>query len=706
MIGNTGFKKMRNVKTVLGLASLLAAGTITSAIAQTVESIPFRVNMSPRNEVPAVDNPAVSGFATIWVHVVRDATGKITSGTVDFGVRYQFPDAITITGLHIHKGDAGTNGPVLIDTRISGSNTVVDPVGKGAIDRQVDVPAGTPNVAVIEDLIRSPSSYYVNMHTMVNPGGVIRAQLIRAERRVYGVVMTSENEVPAVPNSSARGNGFLTIINAFDGGQLVSSEVTFDLDYTGFAEGTQFTGMHIHSGRAGANGPVTIGTPLSGAQNISAGMNGAGKLRYVVDANMGAPATVNTIYDIGNEPRAAYWNLHTTANPGGEIRSQLRPTERVTFTTKMLPSNEVPAVVGLDASADSSFTAHLLRRGDGTVMTAYGVFDLNYRFPGETTFTGMHIHNGLAGANGPVTLDSGIRGGATVASATGSGNIYRTAIFAQGPQLDALNQVLTNPENNYFNLHTTVNPGGAVRAQLAVANSAMPTIEVAIEAVSDPTLRTMAQGGLMTIFGRNLAKVYGNLDGWQGPRAPLSLNGTSVDVAGKPAAIVEVDPRFVIAQVPFEATLGDNDIIVKNSNGASSAFRLAVARTAPAIFFDEISTDGYRAVVYNLARNEQIGKNNPATPEMMLAVFGTGFGQSTPALESGQLPGGRPGEMIPGLKVNIGGQPATRVGGFLIPGFIGLAQVVFVPPGGVSGAQALEIDLGGVKSNKTIIYMR
>ena len=119
MIGNTGFKKMRNVKTVLGLASLLAAGTITSAIAQTVESIPFRVNMSPRNEVPAVDNPAVSGFATIWVHVVRDATGKITSGTVDFGVRYQFPDAITITGLHIHKGDAGTNGPVLIDTRFS-----------------------------------------------------------------------------------------------------------------------------------------------------------------------------------------------------------------------------------------------------------------------------------------------------------------------------------------------------------------------------------------------------------------------------------------------------------------------------------------------------------------------------------------------------------------------------------------------------------
>ena len=707
MFGITGFYMKKNTKSVLGLALLLGAGAVTSVVAQTVESIPFRMNMSPANEVPAINDPAINGFGTVWVRVVRDAAGKVVSGTVDFGVRYQFAGPITITGLHIHKGDAGSNGPVLIDTRINGANPVVDEVGRGAIDRPVEVPAGSANVAVIEDLLKTPSAYYINMHTTVNPGGVIRAQLTRAERRVYGVLMTPENEVPAVQNSQARGVGFLTVLNAFgDRDQLMSSEVTFDVDYMGFAEGTQFTGMHIHSGRANTNGPVTIGTTLSAAQNVIAGAGGSGKLRYVVDANMNAAATVSTLYDIWNDPSSAYWNLHTTVNAGGEIRSQLRPTERVTFTTKMLPSNEVPAIAGLEASADSSFTAHLMRRGDGTAMAAYGVFDLNHRFIGETTFTGMHIHNGAAGTNGPVTLDSGIRAGATVASPTGSGNIYRTAIFAQGPQLDALNQVLTNPENNYFNLHTTTNPGGAVRAQLAGINTARPTVEVVIESVSDPTLRTMAQGGLMTIFGRNMAKMSGNLDGWQGPRAPLSLNGTSVDVAGRPAAIVEVDPRFVIAQVPFEATVGNNDIVVKNSNGASAAFGIAVARTAPGIFFDEISADGYRAVAYNLARNEQTGKNNPATSAMMIAVFGTGFGQSTPALESGQLPGGRPAEMIPELKVTVGGQAATNVRGFMIPGFVGLTQVMFTPPSGVSGPQALEIDLGGVKSNKTIIYMR
>ena len=707
MFGITGSYLMKNRKSVFGLALLLGAGTITSAIAQTVESIPFRMNMSPANEVPAITDPAISGFGTVWVRVVRDAAGKVVSGTVDFGVRYQFAGPITITGLHIHKGDAGTNGPVLIDTRISGANTVVDEIGKGAIDRAVEVPTGSSNVAVIEDLLKTPSAYYINMHTTVNPGGIIRAQLTRAERRVYGVLMTPENELPAVQNSQARGVGFLTILNAIgDSGQLMSSEVTFDVDYMGFAEGTQFTGMHIHSGRANANGPVTIGTSLSGAQNVIAGAGGSGKLRYVVDANMNAPATVSTLYDIRNDPSSAYWNLHTTANAGGEIRSQLRSTETVGFTTKMLPSNEVPAVTGLDATGDSNFTLQLMRRGDGTAMAAYAVFDTNFRFPGETTFTGMHVHQGPAGVNGPVTLDSGIRAGSTVLSTTGTGSIYRAAIMATPAQVDALNAVLTNPANNYINLHTTVNPGGAVRAQLAPVNDKLPVVTNVITSVSDPALTQTAMGGLMTIYGQNLARLAGNLDGWQGPRAPMSLNGTSVDVEGKAAAVVQVAPGFVIAQVPFEAKVGDNQLMVTSGSGTSGSYRISVARIFPALFFDEISADGYRAVAFDLASNVQIGKNNPATSSMLIGVYGTGFGQSAPPLASGDLPVGRPFEVFPGLKVTIGGKPATNVVGFLLPTLLGLTQVVFMPPAGLSGAQALEIELGGVKSNRTIIYLR
>ncbi|MFN9296281.1 MAG: CHRD domain-containing protein [Acidobacteriota bacterium] len=120
-----------------------------SLLAQSAESIPFRLNMSPQNEVPAVTGLDATGFGTVWLHVLRDSSGRITSGTVDFNVRYQFPGEVTFTGLHIHRGNAGANGPVLIDSRITAGNPVVDASGRGAITRSAEIAPGSPNVAVL-----------------------------------------------------------------------------------------------------------------------------------------------------------------------------------------------------------------------------------------------------------------------------------------------------------------------------------------------------------------------------------------------------------------------------------------------------------------------------------------------------------------------------------------------------------------------------
>lgn len=690
---------------IFGLALFAAVIAVPSAIAQSVESIPFRVNMSTANEVPAIENFNASGFGTVWVHVMRDAAGKVLSGTVDFGVRYQFPGEVTITGLHIHRGNAGINGPVLISAGLSGGSPVVDATGRGEILRPVEVAAGSANVAVLEDLLQNPAGYYLNLHTTVNPGGVVRAQMTRAERRVYGAMLVPDNEVPVV-NSQARGIGFATFLTSLNAnGELISGEVTFDLNYSGFTPGLVFTGMHFHTAFAGTNGPVTINSGLAAAQNIAAAAGGTGNLRYVVDVNVAMPAAVNTIYGIWKDPGSVYWNLHTTTNPGGEIRAQLRGTEAISFTTQMSTANQVPPLVGLDASAGASFGMHLLRRPDGSSMAAYAVFDVNHRFPGETTFTGLHIHNGPAGANAPVTIDSGIRAGATVLSAAGAGNIYRTAIMATETQLTGLNRVLVNPDNNYINLHTTANPGGAVRSQIAPLNTAAPAVEVAISAISDVNQRRLAPGGLMTIFGSNLSELGGNLDGWQAGRAPSSLNGTSVEVDGKAAAILQVDPRFILAQVPVDAAIGDSDLVVKNTNGASANYRVTVARVAPGIFFDQIGSDGNRAVAYNANDGLQVTMENPAPAGMMVGVFGTGFGISNPPQETGQIVRG-PMERFANVTVTVGGREAREVLTVLIPGYVGFSQTIFATPAGLSGPQALEIEYLGVKSNRTILYMR
>ena len=693
------------IRKIFGLALFAAVIAVPSAIAQSVESIPFRVNMSTANEVPAIENFNASGFGTVWVHVMRDAAGKVLSGTVDFGVRYQFPGDVTFTGLHIHRGNAGSNGPVVIGTTISGGNPVVDATGRGEILRPVEVAAGSANVAVLEDLLQNPAGFYINLHSTVYPGGVLRAQLTRAERRVYGAMLTPDNEVPAV-NSQARGIGFATFLTSFNAsGEVISGEVTFDLNYSGFTPGLVFTGMHFHNGFAGTNGPVTINTGLAAAQNITTGASGAGSMKYVVDVNVATPAAGNTILGIWKDPGSAYWNLHTTTNPGGEIRAQLRGTEAISFTSQMSTANEVPAIVGLDASAGASFGMHLLRRPDGGALAAYSVFNVNHRFPGETTFTGLHIHNGPAGANGPVTIDSGIRAGATVLSATGAGNIYRTAIMATDAQLAGLNQVLMNPDNNYINLHTMDNPGGAVRSQIARLNTAAPTVEIVISAISDVNQRRLAPGGLMTIFGANLSELGGNLDGWQAGRLPSSLNGTSVDVGGKAAAILHVDPRFILAQVPVDAALGETDLVVKNSNGTSSNFRVTVARVAPGVFFDQISSDGNRAVAYNVSDGLQVTKENPAPAGMMVGVFGTGFGISNPPQETGQVVRG-PMERFANVTVTVGGREAREALTSLIPGYVGFSQTIFTIPAGLSGPQVLEIEYMGVRSNRTILYLR
>ena len=93
-----------------------------SLLAQTADIAYFRAVMLPSNEVPAV--PAnVKGMADMIAHVVRDSSGQIVSGTVDFLIRTNFDVDKTVTGLHIHTGGPTVAGPVVINTGLSASVT-------------------------------------------------------------------------------------------------------------------------------------------------------------------------------------------------------------------------------------------------------------------------------------------------------------------------------------------------------------------------------------------------------------------------------------------------------------------------------------------------------------------------------------------------------------------------------------------------------
>jgi hypothetical protein len=109
------------------------------------------------------------------------------------------------------------------------------------------------------------------------------------------VTLAGDQEVPPVKTAGA-GTGTITI----GADKSVSGSITT----TGIAG----TAAHIHEAAAGANGPVII--PLTKTGDTYAVPAGA----KLTDAQFAS-------FQAGK----LYVNAHTAANPGGEIRGQLKP---------------------------------------------------------------------------------------------------------------------------------------------------------------------------------------------------------------------------------------------------------------------------------------------------------------------------------------------------------------------------------------------
>ena len=145
------------------------------------------------------------------------------------------------------------------------------------------------------------------------------------------------------------------------------------------------------------------------------------------------------------------------------------------FTAILLPSNEVPAITNADATASGTMqlTMTVTRDSANNVTGATYDFVINMTgFPANTTLTGAHIHNGPAGINAPVVVglpltssDTSLSSGQATLTKTGLSSTSATVTPAQVAQ-----GIVNNPAGNYFNVHTSINTGGAIRGQLVRSN--------------------------------------------------------------------------------------------------------------------------------------------------------------------------------------------------------------------------------------------
>jgi len=137
-----------------------------------------------------------------------------------------------------------------------------------------------------------------------------------------------------------------------------------------------------------------------------------------------------------------------------------------TFTVPLSPANEVPAITNADqtGAGTAAIALTVTKDASGTITSATADIQITVTgFPAGTVVTDAHVHNAGAGANGGVFVNAGLTSG-ELTLVNGGGSVTKNGINVPADRAAA---ILNNPAGHYFNVHTALNPDGAIRGQLA-----------------------------------------------------------------------------------------------------------------------------------------------------------------------------------------------------------------------------------------------
>ena len=215
-------------------------------------------------------------------------------------------------------------------------------------------------------------------------------------------------------------------------------------------------------------------------------------------------------------------------------------------------------------------------------------------------------------------------------------------------------------------------------------------------------------GSWVSIYGAGLAATTRP---WQasdivGGVLPTTLDGVSVQINGKKAAISYISPTQLNVQAPADTATGPVPVQVTNAGGTATS-TASLQTYSPAFF----SFQGRYAAARHNADGVAVAPagyfgasltSRPAVPGEILQIYATGLGPTSPAVPAGQLvatpaPLADPSQ----LSVTVGGVPATVQYAGLV--FAGEYQVNLVMPQLPDGEHALLATIGGVTSQTGIL---
>jgi len=478
--------------------------------------------------------------------------------------------------VHVHSAPAGQNGPILFPLResdvtgtaaasggvfwttLNNAALAVDPIAEAATFRNA---AGFGN-----------GNYYLNVHSAANASGEVRGQIVPPSVSIERVEIQTAQEIPAVttPSISDESNGDLGGI-----GYIVTREgsptefIGAQVQVVGFEPSlaTAPTPIHIHRGFAGATGGIDIfladidptGTNLPTNTFFSTA---------AADADVSIPAA--NFDAIAFDRGENYINVHSTANPSGEIRAQIAPSMTQVVRTELEGSQEpqgVDALANPDAAGVAYVTIDNVNPVDPTVVVNVTVdgFDADLSPNGTPSPQGpVHLHRNFAGVNGSIAVGAlqGILEQAPVDS-----NVFLSAspipvsAFADPVAEDAVNLLAGG---FYINVHSAENPMGELRGQVITENNVAIRGDIDSLQTLPSSQTNLATGvGFLTVTdlanGLFLSNVILNeLDG-------IEFDTVSVNVGGANNVLLqELAPN---ATANVENTLSHEERPVANLNG-------------------------------------------------------------------------------------------------------------------------------------------
>jgi hypothetical protein len=159
-----------------------AAPTVAATASPTPVPTPqtkfvFTADLKPTNEVPPIANAEASctGKGTFTLNTTKDSSGAITAANAVFESDITgCPAGTEINIGHIHKNVAGQLGNVVINSGLAkGELTLTGGAGK------INKTTPTVDPVLATDIIANPAGYYMNWHSTLNAGGILRGQLVK-----------------------------------------------------------------------------------------------------------------------------------------------------------------------------------------------------------------------------------------------------------------------------------------------------------------------------------------------------------------------------------------------------------------------------------------------------------------------------------------------------------------------------------------------